>query len=127
MIESIKNGNILIMKDLYEAFNYFYSGNKNVELLASEPSVAKKHYVRQDLGNVFMYDCKKYGIKFINISEDIYLCDIVRYHVKDNNEIIDSMMNFRYDFKNNELITINSLYTPYSNLSTEEAVKVLYK
>lgn len=127
MTESIKNGNILIMKDLYEAFNYFYSGNKNIGLLASEPKVAKKHYVRQDLGNTFMYDCKKYGIKFINISEDVYLCDIVRYHVKDNNEIIDSMMNFRYDFKNNELITINSLYTPYSNLATEEAVKVLYK
>lgn len=127
MTESIKNGNILIMKDLYEAFNFFYSGNKNIELLTSEPSIAKKHCVRQDLGNVFMYDCKKYGIKFIKKSEDIYICDIVRYHVKNNNEIIDSMMKFSYNFTNDELITIDSLYTPYSNLATEEAVKVLYK
>lgn len=127
MTESIKNGNILIMKDLYEAFNFFYSGNKNIELITSEPNIAKKHCVRQDLGNVFMYDCKKYGIKFIKKSEDIYVCDIVKYHVKNNNEIIDSMMKFSYNFTNDELITIDSLYTPYSNLATEEAVKVLYK
>ena len=127
MEDSIKQGNILIMRELFEAFDYFYAGNNSIAIMASEINVAKKHYVKQDLGNKFMYNCKKYGVKFVNISNDIYKCDITSYHVRNDNEIVDSMMSFKYDFLTDSLISIDSLYTPYSSLSNEEALKVLYK
>jgi len=125
MKDIIKEGNILIMKEMFEAFNYFYSGNKSVGVIATKPT--RNNNVKQDLGNFFMYDCKKYGIKFINISDGIYNCEISRYHVKNDNYIVDSNMRFKYDFINERLIEVDYVYTPYSVLETKEAVKVLYK
>ena len=115
------------MKDLYEAFNYFYSGNKAVGLLATNPTVAKTHYIKQEIGNKFMYNCENYGIKFNQVFELVFRCEITRYVVENNNEVIKDRLGFTYDFMNDELIRVDYLYTPYSTLSNKESVKVLFK
>ncbi len=115
------------MKDLYEAFNYFYSGNKAIGMLATNPTVAKPHFIKQEIGNKFMYNCENYGIKFNQVFELVFRCEIIRYVVENNNEVIKDRLGFTYDFMNDELIRVDYLYTPYSTLSNKESVKVLFK
>lgn len=127
MKDYIQEGNLLIIKELYEAFNYFYSGNKAIGVLATEPIKAKHHYIKQDIGHKFMYNCHNYGIKFIHLFDLVFKCEIVTYIIENNNEIVKSRMIFRFDFMNNKLIDIDSFYSPYSKFTNSEAVKVLFK
>ena len=58
--ELIKEYNILIAKESYEAFTYFRQGNKAILKLVDN----KKYDIEQYLGHKFLYDCENYAIKF---------------------------------------------------------------
>ena len=123
-----KEGNLLVMQELYEAYTYFYMGNKAVGLLANNSESAKRHYVKQDLGNKFMYNCKNYGIKFKQVFDLVFDVEVINYEIDENrNEIITSRLCFTYDYMNDNVINYNYLYTPYSTLINKEEVKVLFK
>ena len=127
MEQNIQEFNLLVMQELYEAYTYFYMGNKAIGLLANN-KIAKKHYVKQDLGNRFMYNCKNYGIKFKQIYDLVFEVEVIKYVIdKNNNEIIQARLGFTYDFKNEKIINYNYLYTPYSTLPNKERVKILFK
>ena len=127
MDRNIQEFNLLVMQELYEAYTYFYMGNKGVGLLANNDTIAKKHYVKQDLGNKFMYNCKNYGIKFKQIFELVFEVEVIRYIIDNNNEVVRARLGFTYDYMNDKLVSYNYLYTPYSILTNEESVKVLFK
>ena len=127
MDRNIQEFNLLVMQELYEAYTYFYMGNKGVGLLANNDTIAKKHYVKQDLGNKFMYNCKNYGIKFKQIFELVFEVEVIRYIIDNNNEVVRARLGFTYDYMNDKLVSYNYLYTPYSTLINEESVKVLFK
>ena len=127
MDRNIQEFNLLVMQELYEAYIYFYMGNKGVGLLASNNTIAKKHYVKQDLGHRFMYNCKNYGIKFKQIFELVFEVEVIRYIIDNNNEVVRARLGFTYDYMNDKLVSYNYLYTPYSILTNEESVKVLFK
>ena len=128
MDRNIQEFNLLVMQELYEAYTYFYMGNKGVGLLANNENQIKRHYVKQDLGNKFMYNCKNYGIKFKQLSELVFEVEVIRYVVdKNNNEIVKARLGFTYDYMRDELLSYNYLYTPYSTLPNKEKVKVLFK
>ncbi len=127
MDRNIQEFNLLVMQELYEAYIYFYMGNKGVGLLANNDTIAKKHYVKQDLGNKFMYNCKNYGIKFKQIFELVFEVEVIRYIIDNNNEVVRARLGFTYDYMNDKLVSYNYLYTPYSTLTNEESVKVLFK
>ena len=127
MDRNIQEFNLLVMQELYEAYIYFYMGNKGVGLLANNDTIAKKHYVKQDLGNKFMYNCKNYGIKFKQIFELVFEVEVIRYIIDNNNEVVRARLGFTYDYMNDKLVSYNYLYTPYSTLINEESVKVLFK
>lgn len=127
MDRNIQEFNLLVMQELYEAYIYFYMGNKGVGLLANNDTIAKKHYVKQDLGNKFMYNCKNYGIKFKQIFELVFEVEVIRYIIDNNNEVVRARLGFTYDYMNDKLVSYNYLYTPYSILTNEESVKVLFK
>lgn len=128
MDKNIQESNLLIMQELYEAYTYFYNGNKGIGLLASNDTLAKKHYVKQDLGNKFMYNCNNYGVKFKQIFELVFEVHVIRYIIdKNNNEVVRASLSFTYDYMNDKLVSYNYLYTPYSTLTNEESVKVLFK
>ena len=127
MDRNIQEFNLLVMQELYEAYIYFYMGNKGVGLLANNDTIAKKHYVKQDLGNKFMYNCKNYGIKFKQIFELVFEVEVIRYIIDNNNEVVRARLGFTYDYMNGKLVSYNYLYTPYSTLTNEESVKVLFK
>ena len=56
-----KKYNIICAKELYEAFTYFRSGNKAILKLVDNDNnkIAKHHYIKQDLGHKFLYNCEK--------------------------------------------------------------------
>ena len=128
MKDYIKEGNLLVMQELYEAYNYFYMGNKRVGLLANNDTYPKKHYIKQDLGNKFMYNCQNYGIKFKQIFDLVFEVEVINYEIdENNNEVINSRLGFTYDYMNDKLVSYNYLYTPCSTLSNKEQLKVLFK
>ena len=128
MDKNIQEGNLLVMQELYEAYTYFYMGNKGVGLLISNDNQAKKHYVKQNLGHKFMYNCKNYGIKFKQVFDLVFEIEVINYEIdENNNEVVMSRLGFTYDYMNDKLIDYNYLYTPYSTLPNKENVKVLYK
>lgn len=128
MNKNMQEGNLLVMQDLYEAYTYFYMGNKGVGLLANNDNHAKKHYVKQDLGHKFMYNCKNYGIKFKQVFDLVFEIEVIRYIIdKNNNEVVNARLGFTYDYMNDKLVDYNYLYTPYSTLTNKENVKVLFK
>ena len=128
MEKNIQEFNLLVMQELYEAYTYFYNGNKGVGLLASNNTIAKKHYVKQDLGNSFMYNCKNYGIKFKQIFGLVFEVEVIRYIIdKNNNEVVRARLGFTYDYMSDKLECYNYLYTPCSTLIDKESVKVLFK
>ena len=128
MDKNIQEGNLLVMQELYEAYTYFYKGNKAIGLLTNNNNHAKKHYVKQDLGHKFMYNCKNYGIKFKKMFDLVFEIEVIRYIIdKNNNEVVKARLGFTYDYMNDKLIDYNYLYTPYSILTNKENVKVLFK
>jgi len=128
MNKNMQEGNLLVMQELYEAYTYFYMGNKAIGLLASNDNQAKKHYVKQDLGYKFMYNCKNYGIKFKQAFDLVFEIEVINYEIdKNNNEVVKARLSFTYDYMHDKLIDYNYLYTPYSTLPNKENVKVLFK
>ena len=66
-----KEYNIICAKELYEAFIYFRSGNKAILKLVDNDNnkIAKHHYIKQDLGHKFLYNCENYAIKLKDSSD----------------------------------------------------------
>lgn len=97
-------------KDLYEAFNAFIMINPRYPLLARDNNpIAKPHYVKQDLGLEFVYDCNFYGIKMLKVNKDFinypYLdCTIIKFYNKNGTKIVESSIKFRYDCVNSRII-----------------------
>lgn len=122
-----KKYNIICAKELYEAFTYFRSGNKAILKLVDNDNnkIAKHHYIKQDLGHKFLYNCENYAIKLKKLDEEICECIITKYKVEKNNEIVINRFGFIYDFINERILK----YTILSNSSNtlygdEEVIKV---
>ena len=122
-----KKYNIICAKELYEAFTYFRSGNKAILKLVDNDinKIAKHHYIKQDLGHKFLYNCENYAIKLKKIENEICECIITKYKVEKNNEIVINRFGFIYDFINERILK----YTILSNSSNtlygdEEVIKV---
>ena len=122
-----KKYNIICAKELYEAFTYFRSGNKAILKLVDNDNnkIAKHHYIKQDLGHKFLYNCENYAIKLKKIENEICECIITKYKVEKNNEIVINRFGFIYDFINERILK----YTILSNSSNtlygdEEVIKV---
>lgn len=97
-------------KELFEAFNAFIMVNPRFPLLARESNPkAKSHYVKQDLGLDFIYDCNFYGIKMVKVNKDFisypYLdCTITKFHYNNGSKIVESSISFRYDCLKSNII-----------------------
>ena len=122
-----KKYNIICAKELYEAFTYFRSGNKAILKLVDNDNnkIAKHHYIKQDLGHKFLYNCENYAIKLKKIENEVCECIITKYKVEKNNEIVINRFGFIYDFINERILK----YTILSNSSNtiygdEEVIKV---
>ena len=122
-----KKYNIICAKELYEAFTYFRSGNKAILKLVDNDNnkIAKHHYIKQDLGHKFLYNCANYAIKLKKIENEVCECIITKYKVEKNNEIVINRFGFIYDFINERILK----YTILSNSSNtlygdEEVIKV---
>ena len=122
-----KKYNIICAKELYEAFTYFRSGNKAILKLVDNDNnkIAKHHYIKQDLGHKFLYNCENYAIKLKKLDEEICECIITKYKIEKNNEIVINRFGFIYDFINERILK----YTILSNSSNtlygdEEVIKV---
>lgn len=122
-----KKYNIICAKELYEAFTYFRSGNKAILKLVDNDNnkIAKHHYIKQDLGHKFLYNCENYAIKLKKLENEICECIITKYKVENNNEIVTNRFGFVYDFINENILK----YTILSNSSNtlygdEEVIKV---
>ena len=122
-----KKYNIICAKELYEAFTYFRSGNKAILKLVDNDNnkIAKHHYIKQDLGHKFLYNCENYAIKLKKLENEICECIITKYKVEKNNEIVINRFGFIYDFINERILK----YTILSNSSNtlygdEEVIKV---
>lgn len=122
-----KKYNIICAKELYEAFTYFRSGNKAILKLVDNDNnkIAKHHYIKQDLGHKFLYNCENYAIKLKKLENEICECIITKYKIEKNNEIVINRFGFIYDFINERILK----YTILSNSSNtlygdEEVIKV---
>ncbi len=122
-----KKYNIICAKELYEAFTYFRSGNKAILKLVDNDNnkIAKHHYIKQDLGHKFLYNCENYAIKLKKLENEVCECIITKYKVEKNNEIVINRFGFIYDFINERILK----YTILSNSSNtlygdEEVIKV---
>ena len=122
-----KKYNIICAKELYEAFTYFRSGNKAILKLVDSDNnkIARYHYIKQDLGHKFLYNCENYAIKLKKLENEVCECIITKYKVEKNNEIVINRFGFIYDFINERILK----YTILSNSSNtlygdEEVIKV---
>ena len=122
-----KKYNIICAKELYEAFTYFRSGNKAILKLVDNDNnkIAKHHYIKQDLGHKFLYNCENYAIKLKKIENEVCECIITKYKVEKNNEIVINKIYFIYVFIKERILK----YTIVSNSSNtlygdEEVIKV---
>lgn len=97
-------------EDLFEAFNAFIMVNPGYPLLARDSNlVARPHYVKQDLGLDFIYNCNFYGIKMVKVNKDFinnpYLdCTITKFQNYNGSKIVESSVSFRYDCVNSNII-----------------------
>ena len=87
--------------------------------------IAKHHYIKQDLGHKFLYNCENYAIKLKKLENEVCECIITKYKVEKNNEIVINRFGFIYDFINERILK----YTILSNSSNtlygdEEVIKV---
>lgn len=115
-------------KDLFEAFNAFIMVNPRYPQLARDSnSVAKPHYVKQDLGLEFVYDCNFYGIKMVKINKDFinnpYLdFTITKFQNHNGSKIVESSVSFIYDCVKSNIIGDIKI-----NVNPDEIVKKYLK
>lgn len=115
-------------KDLFEAFNAFVMVNPGYPQLARDSnSVARSHYVKQDLGLEFVYDCNFYGIKMVKINKDFinnpYLdFTITKFQNHNGSKIVESSVSFIYDCVKSNIIGDIKI-----NVNPDEIVKKYLK
>ena len=124
-----KKYNIICAKELYEAFTYFRSGNKAILKLVDSDNnkIAKHHYIKQDLGHKFLYNCENYAIKLKKIDEEVCECVITKYKVENNNEIVTNRFGFVYDFINENILKYTILSNSNNTLYGDEEVIKVFK
>lgn len=124
-----KEYNIICAKELYEAFTYFRSGNKAILKLVDNDKnkIVKHHYIKQDLGHKFLYNCENYAIKLKKIENEVCECIITKYKVDNNNEIVINRFGFIYDFINERILKYTILSNSNSTLYGDEEVIKVFK
>jgi len=118
--ELIKEYNILIAKESYEAFTYFRQGNKAILKLVHN----KKYDIEQYLGHKFLYDCENYAIKFKELDNAVCEVIITKYKIENNKDIVTSQFGFVYDFINEKILRYTILSNDKNKLLEEEVKKV---
>lgn len=118
--ELIKEYNILIAKESYEAFTYFRQGNKAILKLVDN----KKYDIEQYLGHKFLYDCENYAIKFKELDNAVCEVIITKYKIENNKDIVTSQFGFVYDFINEKILRYTILSNDKNKLLEEEVKKV---
>ena len=125
--ECIKEFDFLETKTLIEAFEYFKMGNPSMGMLAdnNENKIVKHHYIKQDLGHKFIYDCYNFAIKIKITSDEILNITICKYELRNDNEIIKSRMNFDYNYIFDTVTSYNEIITEFSCYRENAIQKVL--
>ena len=125
--ECIKEFDFLETKTLIEAFEYFKMGNPSMGMLSdnNENKIVKHHYIKQDLGHKFIYDCYNFAIKIKITSDDISNITICKYELRNDNEIIKSRMNFDYNYIFDRVTSYNEIVTEFSCYRENAIQKVL--
>lgn len=125
--ECIKEFGFLETKTLIEAFEYFKMGNPSMGMLSdnNENKIVKHHYIKQDLGHKFIYDCCNFTIKIKITSDDISNITICKYELRNDNEIIKSRMNFDYNYIFDRVTSYNEIVTEFSCYRENAIQKVL--
>ena len=118
--ELIKEYNILIAKESYEAFTYFRQGNKAILKLVDN----KKYDIELYLGHKFLYDCENYAIKFKELDNAVCEVIITKYKIENNKDIVTSQFGFVYDFINEKILRYTILSNDKNKLLEEEVKKV---
>ena len=125
--ECIKEFDFLETKTLIEAFEYFKMGNPSMGMLSdnNENKIVKHHYIKQDLGHKFIYDCYNFAIKIKITSDDISNITICKYELRNDNEIIKSRINFDYNYIFDRVTSYNEIVTEFSCYRENAIQKVL--
>ena len=125
--ECIKEFDFLETKTLIEAFEYFEMGNPSMGMLSdnNENKIVKHHYIKQDLGHKFIYDCYNFAIKIKITSDDISNITICKYELRNDNEIIKSRINFDYNYIFDRVTSYNEIVTEFSCYRENAIQKVL--
>ena len=124
-----KEYNIICAKELYEAFIYFRSGNKAMLKLANtdKNKIARYHYINQDLGHKFLFNCENYAIKLKKLENEVCECIIKKYKLDNNNEIVTNRFCFVYDFMNERILKYTILSNDINMLYGDEEIIKVFK
>ena len=125
--DCIKEFDFLEIKELTEAFTYFKMGNPSVLFFADNrrENIVKHHYIKQDLGHKFIYNCHNFAIKIKIISDEITNITLSRYELVNDNEILKARINFDYNYIYDKITRYNETITEFSNYKENVLEKVL--